>query len=739
VAVTPSSPIEPAEIARRPLPGEGVPTGFAFSPSGRFLSFLDDPAGGLERRLYLLDLEDLTAAPRAAAPRPAAPREAAPREITLAGETDPEELPLEEQLRRERTRELGRGVPSATWASHADVLLVPLATGPIVLNGLPDSFDPTAVDLPGDAITPTLSPDGKLLAFVSAGELFVTSVAGDGELRQLTSGATDGLTHGLAEYIAQEEMDRSEGFWWSPDSASLAYTEVDERAIPPYRIVHQGSDSPFEEESHRYPFAGGPNAGIRLGVVPASGGETTWMDTGDDDTYLANVHWINERTLVAEIESRDQRRLDVISFDVSTGKGHTLHTETGEPYLNLHKDYHRLETGEWLWSSERTGFRHLEVRAEDGELLRVLTSGPWQVDALGGVNEANHTVYFTATKEDPTERHLYAVPLEGGECRRLTPERGTHRVVVSSASPFFVDRHSALDSPPAVSVRSVSDGLALDLHRRSDPRIAELGLEPPELVTLEAADGTPLRALVYRPPDSGPAPLVVFVYGGPHVQLAVDDWSATAALRPQALARSGIAVMCLDNRGSARRGLEFEKAVYGHLGELEVEDQKAGVAWAVAEGIADPDRVAVYGGSYGGYMTLRCLELAPEVFRAGCASAPVSDWDGYDTHYTERYMGKPASNRDGYAESSALTYAGRIRGELLLVHGLIDENVHFRHTARLINRLVERGIAYRLVCFPEERHMPRREEDRAFLEERVLSFLKQALGTEDSAPQPHQP
>lgn len=714
MATTSSQPIEPADIARRPLPGEGVATGFAFSPSGRFLSFLDDPDGGLERRLYLLDLENPTAEPR---------------EISLAEATDPEELPIEQQLRRERARELGRGVQSASWASQADVLLVPLASGIVVLAHLPEGFEPSPFDaeLPRQVVTPRLSPDGRLVAFVSCGELFVAPVAGPGEVRRLTSGGDDGLTHGLAEYVAQEEMHRLEGFWWSSDSTQLAYTEVDERAIHPYRIVHQGSDSPFDEETHRYPFAGDPNATVRLGVVGATGGATTWMDMGTDDCYLTNVHWPVEGTLVAEIESRDQRRIDVLEFDVSTGEGRRLYTESGEPYLNLHKDYHRLQTGEWLWTSERTGYRHLELRSPEGELVRVLTSGPWQVDALEGVDEAKEAVYFTGTKDGATERHLYAVSLASGDCRRLTPERGTHRVVISKNCRFFVDRHSALDSPPAVSLRSTSDASAIVLHGRTDPRVAELDLQPPDLVTVEAGDGTPLRGLLYRPMGREPAPLVVFVYGGPLVQLAVDDWSATAALRPQALVRRGIAVMCLDNRGSARRGLEFESAVHGRLGHVEVEDQKAGVAWAVSKKIADPDRVAVYGSSYGGYMTLRCLELAPEVFRAACASAAVTDWDGYDTHYTERYMGTPAENPDGYKESSALTYAGNIRGDLLLVHGLLDENVHFRHTARLINRLIEAGVAHRLICFPEERHMPRREEDRAFLEEEILSFLESAL------------
>ena len=222
------------------------------------------------------------------------------------------------------------------------------------------------------------------------------------------------------------------------------------------------------------------------------------------------------------------------------------------------------------------------------------------------------------------------------------------------------------------------------------------------------------------------------VYGGPHVQLAVNDWAPTVSMRAQALRRLGFAVLVVDNRGSARRGLRFESAVHLQMGEVEVQDQVAAVRWAVAAGLADPDRVGVYGWSYGGYMALRCLGRAPDVFRAGVAGAPVTDWDGYDTHYTERYMGTPQSNPEGYRAASVFGCVPAIRGDLLLVHGLIDENVHFRHTARLIDRLVTARKPYRLLCFPSERHLPRRHEDRAYMEEQVVGFLVGRLGGLDA-------
>jgi dipeptidyl-peptidase-4 len=250
-------------------------------------------------------------------------------------------------------------------------------------------------------------------------------------------------------------------------------------------------------------------------------------------------------------------------------------------------------------------------------------------------------------------------------------------------------------------------------------------------VRLPATDGTELNGLVFHRGDvegrAGPGPLVVTVYGGPSVQLAQNSWRSTAMLRSQALARLGCTVIVADGRGSARRGLVFEAPIRHLTGHVEVDDQVAAVRWAVAEGLADPRRVAVNGWSYGGYMSLMCLSRAPDTFRAAVAGAPVTHWDAYDTFYTERYMGSPDENPAGYARSSVLAYAGDISGRLLLVHGLIDENVHFRHTARLVNRLIAGRVPHTLLLFPDERHLPRRADDRAYLEETVVSWLLEAV------------
>jgi len=268
------------------------------------------------------------------------------------------------------------------------------------------------------------------------------------------------------------------------------------------------------------------------------------------------------------------------------------------------------------------------------------------------------------------------------------------------------------------------------IYDRPDPRVAELGLEPPELVSLTTRDGGTLHGAVYRPParfGPSPHPTIVSVYGGPHAQTVSNSWRMSAAMRAQYLRRQGFVIFALDNRGSARRGLAFEGAIKNQLGDVEVRDQVDGVRWLVERGLADPARVGIYGWSYGGYLAAMCLARAPETFKAAVVGAPVTHWDGYDTHYSERYLGTPRSNPSGYATSNVTGYVSNLRGKLLLIHGLIDENVHFRHTARLINGLIAARKPYELLLFPDERHLPRRPADRIYLEERVRDFFVENL------------
>jgi dipeptidyl-peptidase-4 len=337
---------------------------------------------------------------------------------------------------------------------------------------------------------------------------------------------------------------------------------------------------------------------------------------------------------------------------------------------------------------------------------------------VAGFDPKGRRVAFTAANP-VTECQVYLAGLDGAEPVRLTKEPGIHQAVFSKNFASWVDIHDSRTVPLSVRLRSpdrdVSPAAAVDLP-----------LVTPELFAFRSRDGAELFGMLYRPAKL-PAPLIVQVYGGPHVQTALDTWLATVELRAQFLAKEGFLVMRVDNRGSARRGLKFEGAIARRMGTVEVRDQVDGVNLAKSKGWVDGDRVGIYGWSYGGYMTLMCLLKAPEVFKAGVAGAPNADAAGYDTHYTERYMGTPQDNPEGYREASCHNFADRLRGKLLLIHGMIDENVHFRHTARFIDALIKANKPYELMLYPSERHMPRGEKDRRNMEERIVEFFRANL------------
>ncbi len=706
------------DVAHYPRPGTNAPSQVAFTPDSQKVAYLQGVAGSLEQELWTYDLKS---------------RERRQLTELVAGKmSSAGTLSLNEELQRERSRQRKLGVTNYQFVQAAEgapfILLVPF-DGRLYLMREGESLTPLP-DSEG-AIDAKLSHDGSHVAFVRDGELQVASTDGVGKVRTLTSGATDGVTNGLAEYIAQEEMEREAGYWWSPDGTRLAFERVDSRHIPLYPIVHQGTEHITVEE-HRYPFAGARNAIVQLGIVAVDGSSdnVTWMDLGaNDDIYLARVAWRPDGTLCALIQSRDQRTQQLVAFDVQSGTATTLFEEQGDPWLNLNNDLRFLNSGAFLWSSERTGFRHLSLYDATGHEVRVLTEGPWMVTGQVTLDEKQHLVYFQGTRDGAVERHLYVVSLDGGPLRRLTPEPGWHDVMIAPDCRSFVDIWQSVEQPPRLTLRSLADGEVQDLLFESEGITPDaLGLCVPEITSFRTHDDVVLYAAIYASEQTRtagqPRPLVVSVYGGPHAQSITNSWSLTVDLRAQYLAQQGFVVLKVDNRGSANRGLVFEAAIAHSMGHIEVDDQLEGVRFLANRPYVNSQRVGIYGWSYGGYMVCRALLQAPEVFVAGIAGAPVTFWEGYDTHYTERYMGSPVTNATGYKTSAVLPYAEKLASKLLLIHGMVDENVHVRHTTRLVEALTAAGQDYELALFPEARHMPRHPAYLEYLERKLVEFLR---------------
>jgi dipeptidyl-peptidase-4 len=714
------------DIAKATMPGMSLPTGFAFDHDRASILYLKSREADAPQGIFSYHLKTH-------------------RESVVVEPPDEDSASSvyqethAEALYRQRVRQTARGITSFQLSRAGRIIY--LYRGDIYALTLPRGKPRKLFDhgQDGPAETPHLSPDGQTVAFVQDGQMLRVPFRGRRARRLSPGKPREGVTYGRAEYLAQEEFHRFDGFWWSSDGQRIALLEVDERHIPLYHIAHLSADhdDPTAGEAHRYPFAGRENARVRLGVISAGGGEPSWLyDTREEGDYLAQVFWRpddqHQGELCIETLDRDQTQIDLICIDPKTGERTPVLRERARPWLNLNTSHPvLLKDGSLLWLSEQTGFAHVALYDAKGKLARWITSGDWVVDAIEGVDEENSLVYVTGNRGDPTQRHVFAVPLAGGDPKRLTPEDGTHQVTLDRSQHLFVDVWSALDQPPRVQVRDLTDGRVLDeIPVSADRRVSHFGLEPPTIVTVKNRTGTTLYGALYLPPaefGKGPFPTVVEVYGGPGPQMVTQSWSMTAMLRSQYLRQHGLAVFKLDNRGSARRGVAFESAIGRRFGTVEVEDQVDGVEWLVRQDIADPRHVGIIGWSYGGYMTLMCLAKASTTFRVGVAGAPVTEWEGYDSGYTERYMSTPAKNPKGYKESSALTHADKIAGKLLLIHGLLDENVHFRHTARLIDRLNARGFAFDTLILPGERHMLRDERNRRAQIQRSLDFLMSHL------------
>ncbi|GFP81110.1 dipeptidyl peptidase 8 [Phtheirospermum japonicum] len=717
-------PIE--EIVQYPLPGYGIPTAISFSPDDRLIAYLFSPDQTLNRKLFVFDPKS------------------GKHELFFSppdGGLDEDNLSAEETLRRERLRERGLGVTRYEWVYTQDNADKPQLKLPCVSSS--------------PIIDPHLSPDGTMLAYVRENELHVLNLLYNMS-KQLTQGADENtITHGLAEFIAQEEMDRKNGYWWSIDSKFIAFTQVNSSYVPLFRIMHQGKDSVGSDaqEDHAYPFAGGSNVEVRLGVISATGGPVTWMDlrcggkeNQGDEEYLGRVHWMHGNILTAQVLNRSHSKIKILKFDIKTGKRELILEEENETWINLHDFFTPLDkipnrpSGGFIWASEKTGFRHLYLHDSDGACLGPITGGDWTVEQVSGVNEASGIVYFVGTLDGPLESHLYCTELfpdAGRSLRvpiRLTHGKGKHVVVLDHQLRTFVDIYDSLGSPPKITVHSLLDGgLVTSFYEQPNeiPIFRKLPIEPPEIIHLEAKDGTVLYGALYKPNAAkfGPPPYktMIQVYGGPSVQLVCDSWMNTVDMRAQYLRSKGILVWKMDNRGTARRGLKFAGALKYNCGQIDADDQRTGAEWLIMQGLATPGHIGIYGWSYGGYLSAMALTRFPELFKCAVSGAPVTSWDGYDTFYTEKYMGLPCENQTAYLQSSVMHHIDSLQGKLLLVHGMIDENVHFRHTARLVNTLVDAGKAYELLIFPDERHMPRRLRDRVYMEERIWDFIDQSL------------
>lgn len=603
-----------------------------------------------------------------------------------------ETLTAEERSRRERERQSLRGFTSFLLSKDGSKLLVSLSSRLYVIT----RADSRVVALPGgNWIDPHFSPDGHTVAAVNGGELHVIDLETKVDLA-LTSGATETLQHGTAEFVAQEEMDRHEGFWWSPDSQWIAYQETDNSGVES-RFIADPLHPETTPAKHFYPRAGTNNARVRLGIVPRSGGATRWVEWNREKyPYLARVVWKETAApLCLLVQNRAQQEELVLAVDPISGATRELLHEKDAAWLNLdHKPMPVwLKDGrEFLWTTERNGTWQIELRSADGALLRPITPPTFGFDQLIDLNDGDRSI-VVAGGPDARERHLFRFALgKPGEGQRLTAERGRHDAVFGNEKETFLHRFDLLDGRAGWELLRSADGRRMSAL----PSVAERPSSLPA-VELTRTDGPrPMDAAIVRPRNfqkTARYPVILDVYAGPgHKQVLaqpdrfmIDQW----------MADRGYIVVAIDGRGTPGHGRDWERAIRGNLIDVALTDQIAGLqALAKHEPAMDLKRVGVAGWSFGGYFSAMAATRRPDIFRCAVAGAPVVTWENYDTHYTERYLGLLSENSEGYRLSSVLTYAADLNCPLFLIHGLTDDNVYAQHSMQLSEALFRAGRTF---------------------------------------------
>jgi dipeptidyl-peptidase 4 len=634
-----------------------------------------------------------------------------------------EKLTAEEKARRERMRLSAGGIASFDLSEDGKTVLIPLSGKLYLLERATGNVRELASKA-GPPIDPRLSPDGKFVACVRGGDLYVTDIASGNE-RRLTEGATATLTHGLAEFVAQEEMDRMHGFWWSPDSRQLVYEESNTGEVEVLSIPDQAHPERPPQEL-RYPRPGKNNAVVRLGVVPVAGGETKWLDWDRDKfPYLARVVWEEHAPLVILVQNREQTLEVLYEVDPSTGKMQELLRESDDAWVNLDKEMPRWRRDgkSFLWSTERRGAWQLELHNRDGSLARVLTPETLNYRHTLGIDEKTGTALIAAC-EDPTQTHIYRVGLDKESAPvKLTTEPGEHGAIVSSESGVMVRGFASLTADAKQLVYRQDGSVAGELKSNGQ----KSSLEP--RVELTTVGNPELHAAIIRPQDfqSGKRyPVIVSVYGGPHVQVVVA--SRAHYLLDAWFANQGFVVVSIDGRGTPARGRAWERSIKGNF-SLTLEDQVRGLkALGAKYPELDLSRVGIFGWSFGGYFTAMSVTRRPDIYHAGVAGAPVTDWLDYDTHYTERYLGLPQKDPHAYEVSSVLERAHELSRPLLLIHGTADDNVFFFHSIKLTNALFRSGRDFEFLPLSGQTHMVAEPTEVRELYSKIATYFMEQLG-----------
>jgi len=574
------------------------------------------------------------------------------------------------------------------------------------------------------------SPDSRKVAYVMGHNIYVYDID-KGRTRQLTRDGSKEIINGQSDWLYEEEFFLTRAYEWSPDSKYILYLRFDQGHIRSYPLKDELTQYPGITWV-RYPKVGERNAIVKLGVVSAKGGRTRWLDLGPEtDIYIPRLFWTGREGEAAFYRlDRRQQRLELVLADARTGKTAMAAVQTDSAWVDVTNDLHFIDGGSgFIWTTEGSGYRHIYLHDVETGQARALTLGDWEVTKVLAVDEEGQAVYFSGKQDGVVEQHVYRVGFDGTSLHRLTEPGGWNSLDFAPDFAHYVQRRSSINTPDLVSLHQAGGELVQRLVEEP-ATLKELHLPTWEFFTLTTTDGAELNAKILKPVDFDPRrkyPTLIYTYGGPGSQKVIDRWGESRGrdFLHRYIAQDGYVVLTVDNRGTGGRGKAFKNLAYGDIGKWARHDQVEAARWIGRQGWGDPERVAIWGWSGGGYLTSLCLAAGSEYFKCGIAVAPVTDFRLYDTAWTERYMGLLPENKAGYDSADVLCYVDRYRDGLLLVHGTGDDNVHPQHTWQFVEKLAAANKPFDMVMYPGKNHdLPGRHYH---LYRKMARFLKENL------------